>query len=462
MTERQKSIPDTLGQRLRLLRQQRGLSQQDLVTADISASYISLIETNKRVPSDTVIEALAERLGTSVNYLRTGQDDNRVKEIELAIAFGDMALRRGADGEALQAYTEALGAIPLLDAATTRRARIGQALALERLGRLEAAIAQLSALFENPSLPVASSEWSRLATALCRCYRDSGDYVLSVELGERALGELDRLGLDATDDHRQLGSVLIDCYRIRGDLTRAHMLALRLIRDDEHPGSPVLRGGVYWNAALVARARNRTDEALTLAERALSLLAETDGARHQALLKELCGELLLDSDQVDAQRAKQLIEEAQGVLVAIGTTHDQARGEIGLAKAALRLGEPGRGEQHASRAIGLLSSQPPYQAAEAWTVLAEALFRKGEEQNAEDALRTAERQLGLLPPNRLAAEVWRRVGDLWQDHDHGREAITAYQQALAQAGIPAAPGRHQHHGRNPQQQSQEMYIRPAG
>lgn len=462
MTERPTSIPDSLGQRLRVLRRQRGLSQQDLVTPDISASYISLIETNKRVPSDAVLDALAKRLGTSIGHLRTGRDDNRAKEVELKIAFGDMALRKGADGEALQAYNEALASTPLLDAVAARRARIGQALALERLGRLEAAIAQLSVLFEDPAIAVASAEWSQVAIALCRCYRDAGDYVLSVEFGERALRELDRLGLDATDDHRQLGSVLIDCYRIRGDLTRAHMLALRLIRDDEHPGSPAVRGGVYWNAALVARARHRTDEALTLAERALSLLAETDNPRHQALLKEVCGELLLESDQVDAHRAKKLIEEAQDVLVTLGTAHDQARGEIGLAKAALRMDEPDRAKEHADRAIGLLSSQPSYQAAEARTVSAEALFRRGEELHAQETLRTAERQLGLLPPNRLAAEFWRCIGDLWQDQGHGREAIAAYQQALAQAGVPASLRRHSHFGRSAQDQAEEMSDRPVG
>lgn len=440
MTEGSNRTPDSLGQRLRLLRQRRGLSQQDLVTPDISASYISLIETNKRVPSEGVLQALAERVGTSVGYLRTGQEDNRTKELELKIAFGDMALRKGDDGEALQAYSEALAATPHLDAATARRARIGQALALERLGRLEAAISLLSPLFEDPATVVASAEWSRLALALCRCYRDTGDYVLSVEIGERAMRELDRLGLGSTDDHLQLGAVLIDCYRIRGDLTRAHLLALRLISDDDPPGSQVARGGVYWNAALVARARHRPDEALILAERALALLSETDSSRNQALLKETCGELLLESGRVDVDHARNLIEQALGVLVAVGTTPEQARAEIGLAKASLRLGDPVEAGEHASRAIGLLSNQPPYQAAEAGTVLAEALFVQGENARARDALRTAERRLALLPPSRLSAEVWRRIGDLWQHHGHGTQAITAYQNALAQMGIPASLG----------------------
>jgi len=39
-----------LGERIRLLRGKRGLKQQDLASSEISASYISLIESGKRRP----------------------------------------------------------------------------------------------------------------------------------------------------------------------------------------------------------------------------------------------------------------------------------------------------------------------------------------------------------------------------------------------------------------------------
>jgi tetratricopeptide (TPR) repeat protein len=432
-----KRDPGSIGQRLRQQRQKRGMNQQDLVSPDISASYISLIETGKRVPSEGVLESLAERVGCSVEYLRTGRDDYKVKELELKIAFGDMALRGGSTGEALEAYSEALTAVALLDDAARRRARIGQALALEGLGRLEPALALLSELFADRETVAGSAEWGQIAIALTRCYRDAGDLVLSVEIGERALRALDALGLDATDDHWRLGSVLIDCYRLRGDLTRAHMLADRLLATAEQPGSPVARGTVYWNAALVAQARHRTDEALTLAERALMLMSETDSAHHQAVLKKVCGELLLDSGREQALQAKQMLEQAQEVMVAVGTTLEQARGDIALAKALLALGEPDRAAEHASRALGLLRSQRPHQGAEARTVLAQAQFDRGQADRAHASLRAAERQLELLAPARSNAEVWRRIADLWHRHGQVPEALTAYQKALTQAGVPA-------------------------
>lgn len=55
-----------LGGRVRTLRIRRGLKQQDLASADVSTSYISLIESGKRVPSTPVLASLAEKLDTSL------------------------------------------------------------------------------------------------------------------------------------------------------------------------------------------------------------------------------------------------------------------------------------------------------------------------------------------------------------------------------------------------------------
>src|ERR1700745_3616002 len=112
--DQSQSVTSGIGQRLRELRLKRGLNQQDLASEEISVSYVSLIETGKRIPSEAVLKTLAERVGCSVDYLRSGRNDKRVKELELKIAFGDMALRNGANGEALQSFSEALAHAPLL------------------------------------------------------------------------------------------------------------------------------------------------------------------------------------------------------------------------------------------------------------------------------------------------------------------------------------------------------------
>ncbi|MFC8718007.1 helix-turn-helix domain-containing protein [Kitasatospora sp. NPDC057198] len=431
---------DGIGQRLRELRLGRGLSQQDLASEDVSVSYVSLIETGKRVPSEAVLKSLAERVGCSVEHLRTGRDDATVRELELKAAFGDMALRNGADEEALRSFGEVLASAQLLDGATVRRARLGQALAFEKLGRREDAIPPLTELLEDPATVAGSAQWAQVAVALCRCYRDSGDHLMSVETGERAMRELDELGLDVTDDHIQLGSTLIGCYRERGDLSRAHLIATRLLEAAERTGSRVARGAVYWNAALIAKSRGRLDEALGLAERALMLMAETDNVRHLALLKGVYGRIVLETEPPDLARARTLLNESQHGLLEAGTGAERVFGETGLAQLAIRSGEFDAAVEHAGRALELVRVEPWLEAAKARVLLAEARFLGGDPRGGEAELRAAEHGLGELEADRGSAGVWRRVGDLWQRLDRPDEAMRAYQQALNGVGLRPLPG----------------------
>ncbi|GAA2628255.1 hypothetical protein GCM10010307_17960 [Streptomyces vastus] len=53
------------GRRMRELRRHAGMSQADLAGPELSASYVSLLESGKRVPSPEVVAALAERLGVT-------------------------------------------------------------------------------------------------------------------------------------------------------------------------------------------------------------------------------------------------------------------------------------------------------------------------------------------------------------------------------------------------------------
>ncbi|MER5546264.1 helix-turn-helix domain-containing protein [Streptomyces sp. NPDC002589] len=427
---------DGIGRRLRELRRARGLRQQDLASDDVSVSYISLIESGKRTPSADVVTLLAERLGCTTGYLLTGQDGTRTRELELKAAFADLSLHNGANGEALQAYSEVLASAPVLPEGTVRRARLGQALALEKLGRLEAAVQALTMLYEDPKCVAGSAEWSQLATALCRCHQALGDQVLSVEIAERALRRLDQLGLEATSDHIQLGAVLVSCYRIRGDLAKARLVAERLIRIADDRGDRAAQQQTYWNAALVAQSQGQTDEALALAERARTLLVEGDNVRHQALLCGVYAMLLLGSDSGAPERARRLLERSHAQLVEVGTAAEQASAQSGIAMACLRLNQAAEAQQHALRALALLHDEPCRESVEARAVLAHAQFSAGESPRAQESLRTAATQLRQLPRARSSAAVWRRIGDIWQQYGYPAEATAAYQQALDDAGLP--------------------------
>lgn len=61
-----------VGQRIKRLREERGLSQRDLSEPGFSYAYVSRIEDGQRAPSAKALRKLAEKLGTTALYLETG------------------------------------------------------------------------------------------------------------------------------------------------------------------------------------------------------------------------------------------------------------------------------------------------------------------------------------------------------------------------------------------------------
>ncbi|MGI5453364.1 helix-turn-helix domain-containing protein [Streptomyces sp. CA-249302] len=436
MDQAEDASPVEVGRRIRVLRTKLGLKQQDLASTDISASYISLIESGKRAPSDAVVASLAGKLGCSPDHLRTGRDDHAVEDTRLKLAFAEMALRNGDNGESLQAFGELLAKPVLLDPAMRLRARIGQATALEKLDRIEAAIPVLEELTRNPSLAAGSDAWCRISVALSRCYRNMGDITLSIEIGEQALATLDSLGLDVTVDHIQVGATLIASYLMRGDITRAHLLAQKLIPVAEEHGGRAGRGAVYWNAGLVAVSRRQRSEALALTERALAMMADDDNLRHVAILKMNVAWLELESPQPDTQRALGLLEDTAQTLAELGTAVEQAKCEICLTDAHTQLGQWDDALMHARRALGLLGSGPRVEAVSARLRLAEILLLREEPEEGLRNLHAAARQLRHFTPSYETAQEWRHLGDVWKRQGRTKEALEAYEQALQASGMP--------------------------
>lgn len=77
MDERQPHrVAETLGERIALLREERGWTQKQLAErAGVSVAFLSEIENDKRNPSTEVLLRISEALGASLDYLVTGRTD---------------------------------------------------------------------------------------------------------------------------------------------------------------------------------------------------------------------------------------------------------------------------------------------------------------------------------------------------------------------------------------------------
>lgn len=64
---------ESIADRLRRLRMERGMSQRDLSSPGVSYAYISRIEAGARTPSVKAMRLLAHKLGVTVEQLETGK-----------------------------------------------------------------------------------------------------------------------------------------------------------------------------------------------------------------------------------------------------------------------------------------------------------------------------------------------------------------------------------------------------
>lgn len=126
-------MSETLGDRVRKLRMERGLSLARVAGGDFSRAFLNQVELNKSRPSVRVLRVIADRLQAPVDYLLDGTTPSLDREIALEKARVELA--RGA-------YRRCLSAIePALDSAEWPLgvdARLCAGEAMLKLGRLEA------------------------------------------------------------------------------------------------------------------------------------------------------------------------------------------------------------------------------------------------------------------------------------------------------------------------------------
>src|SRR2546422_2651758 len=90
---------ETIGQRLKRLRLERGQSQRELAAPGVSYAYISRIEAGTRQPSVKALRRLAAKLGVTADYLETGAQLAPEEQRELRLADLELAMRLGAPAD---------------------------------------------------------------------------------------------------------------------------------------------------------------------------------------------------------------------------------------------------------------------------------------------------------------------------------------------------------------------------
>jgi transcriptional regulator with XRE-family HTH domain len=414
---------ETIGARVRRLRQARGMSQRALSGPGISYAYVSRIEAGQRNPSLKAIRLLARRLGVTPEYLETGSKIPAAKEQELRIADAELELRLGRDVDRAEATLTAL-----IDqqpgSSIEARARAALGIFAERRGDNAQAVRQLEAAIATSQVTPESR--SDVYETLARTYLATGAPSKAVLLLEECLERVtDQAPEDSTLQVRYR-TFLGATYSAIGQLDRAREFLADAVKLSQDHSMTSARVVLYWSLARVAWMQADSDAALGYIGRAIGLLEASDDtlqlARAHLLSAQICSldgrldeagphlaqadrllALGADEDDLGVLRAEQAKYEAKGGHPAQALT--LAREAVDALEAnaryaatawhAMGLAEAGRGDMVAAeaafeRALDLLSGRRQWREAAAtardW---AAALREAGRETEAYDVLERA-------------------------------------------------------------------------
>jgi tetratricopeptide (TPR) repeat protein len=427
---------ETIGQRLRRLRHERGLSQRELSSPGVSYAYISRIEAGARRPSVKALRMLARKLGVSADYLETGSEIRDTDERELRIADAELALRLSDDPAEAERKLEGLrdDAIEAGDIVAASRAHIALGLAAAAAGHNADAIERLETGLELS--PVSPSARPDVFATLGRAYAATARSDKAVEVFERSLQEVEE---DAPEDvaaQIRFTTYLSFALTDMGDLERAQSVLDSALDKANAMTDAYSRVRLYWGLARLNDLQGRPAAALDYVRRAIALLAVTDDTLHLARAHLLCGDILMAQGRAEeAGRNFDLAEQLFGPnpepIDVAGLYTDQARRAVQLSNGEEAL-------RRARAALDAVGDEYPHERGNALWALAEALALTGDTDGAHDAFGKATSLLEDLGHRRDYVEAYRAWGKFLRRSDREEEALEVLERAADLAAEPIA------------------------
>lgn len=425
---------ESIGQRLRRLRHERGLSQRELASPGVSYAYISRIEAGARRPSVKALRMLAKKLGVSADYLETGSEIRDIEARELRIADAELELRLAekpaeAARKLDQLRDEALTAG---DSVAAARANVALGLAAAAAGQNVEAIDRLESGLELS--PVSPSARPDVFATLGRAHVATGRSDRAVELFERCL---DEIAQDAPDDlaaHVRFTTYLSYALTDLGDLERAQAVLDNVLVQAESLTDAYSRVRLYWSLARLTDLQGRPATALDYVRRAIALLDVTDDTLHLARAHLLCGSILMTQGRPDeAGRHFDLAEQLFGPHP---EPEDVANLRTDQSRRAAVLGDGEGAVRHAKAALDAIGDEFQHEKGNALWALAEGLALTGDNDGAHDAFRRATALMEEHGHRRNYVEAYRAWGKFLRRAGRENEALEVLERAADLASGP--------------------------
>ncbi|GAA2101491.1 hypothetical protein GCM10009801_74860 [Streptomyces albiaxialis] len=417
------------GRRLRKLRVQRGLSQSELAGADVSASYVSRVESGGRSPNDLIATLFARRLEVPLEAL-TGHDsedvaEHRSRRLDVAgQLLAARALRK--DGELAEA-AEMLRGINAESHGHTEDDLLWEAAwllaeVLRELGHTDEEHAVLTGLADTALSREAPRLAARVATALSENLRRQGRLGESVRVAESAVADMVTLAPTA---HERVNAMLalLNAYADSGELENATSIADALQEIAEEIPSRQLRGHVHWATGSTCYLRGLPQEAARLHEAAFGCLRPEVNLADWARLCRTSAALRLEHDHSDEvlEQASALLARARQAVELISLNGDMDDLLLAEAQLALRQGRPDRVLEITGQVRGRGSELPLAKHGQCDLLAARAHALNGDVKAVMECYRQAAMTLERVGAYRKSSETWRKLSEMLAADGSGKE-----------------------------------------
>ena len=410
---------ETLGQRLRRLRKEKGLSQQAISGPGLTTAHISRIEAGLRRPSVRAIRALAKHLGVSPEYLETGRHLGPRGDLEVRVADAELERRVGTQAETSTATLRALvdEARTLGDPMLTARAVAALGLTLSSTAAYGEAIPLLEEA--TASMVITPPLRPDVYVALAQAYAAAGRRVEAVNLLESALAFVDTHAREHIGAYMRLAVNLSYALTDAGRLDEAREVLEEAVRRHGNSCDRRAQVSTYWTLARIAAMSGDSATALEHMRRAIALLEAGEDTLALANAYGLFGQILVIDGRFEEARSP--LDRCVDALEREGRLEDLGLFVADQAKCAANLGDTDEAELLANRALQLLA-QSPSDHGGAIGVLAMVRSQRGQTAEAEPLFKQAVDLLEQSNEFDEAGRVCRAWGLMLRDQDRRDDA----------------------------------------
>jgi transcriptional regulator with XRE-family HTH domain len=284
---------ETIGERLKRIREDRGLTQRDIAAPGVSAQYISKIERGQRTASVKALRKLAPKLGVSARFLETGHDLTEGELRDYRLDDAELELRLGPDQA--EAERKLLGLLEAADAEgdgrSSARARIGLGLlAAGRDAHADAIAALEPAVVEPWVNPVTHAEaFVALGASYLATQRTDDAVALYRGCLDRVSAQEPRSRPAAVRYATSLGQALIEA----GELDDAREALAIAFANGKSVADTDAAAKLHWSAARAAEGAGDLDVAQSSMNRAVGLLELAEDSAQLARAYALANEISL-------------------------------------------------------------------------------------------------------------------------------------------------------------------------